>query len=136
MADATPEDAAIRYDAAMLQLIITLVAGMRRGGVLLDGLPKALADPSWRAAAIAEFESWPTMLETLPAEAPPGYAALHARLLRWAGAAGQVGEAYATAIAAGSEPQLERASRQMGELPVLYAALEEALRHLDEPSPE
>ena len=136
MDDPPPEtDAAARYDRAMLHVIITLVAGMRRGGVLLDGLPAVLADPPWRAAAIAEFGSWRTVLETLPLEAPPGYAGVHARLVRWAGGVGLAGEAYAAAIAARSGPQLQQASRQMEELPALYAAMEEALRRLDEPSP-
>lgn len=137
MGDPTPEeDTAACYDRAMLQVIITLVAGMRRGGVLLEGLPEVLADPQWRAAAIAEFGSWQVVLETLPADPPPGYAAVHVRLLRWAGAVGLAGEAYATAIAARSGPQLERASRRMGDLPALYAAMDEALRRLAEPSPE
>lgn len=137
MADPTPEeDAAARYDTAMLQVIITLVAAMRRGGLVLEGLPEQLADPQWRAAAIAEFGSWRAVLETLPAEAPPGYAALHARVLRWAGAVGLVGDGYAAAIAARSEAQLQRASRQMGDLPALYAAMEEELRRLGESSRE
>ena len=132
--DAPPPeaDAAARYDRAMLQVIVTLVTGMRRGGVLLDGLPEQLADPQWRATAITEFGSWRAALETLPADAPPGYAALHARVLRWAGAVGQAGEAYATAIAARDALQLQQASRQMGDLSALYAALDEALRRLAE----
>ena len=47
MDDPTPAaDAAARYDAAMLQVIMTLVTGMRRGGLLLDGLPER-----WRRVA-------------------------------------------------------------------------------------
>ena len=137
MDDPTPAaDATARYDAAMLQVIMTLVISMRRGGLLLDVLPKRIADPQWRAEAIAEFGSWRTVLEALPTEVPPGYARVHARLLRWAGAVGQAGDAYAAAIAARSAPLLRQANRQMGKLPALYAALNDALQRLAEKNQE
>ena len=137
MDDPTPAaDAAARYDAVMLQVIMTLVTGMRRGGLLLDVLPERSADAQWRTEAIAEFGSWRRGLEILPVEAPPGYGGVHARLLRWAGAVGQAGDAYAAAIAARSASQLRQASRQMDELPTLYVALSEELRRLAEANQE
>ena len=131
MDDPTPAaGAATRYDAAMLQVIMTLVTGMRRGGLLLDVLPERIADLQWRAEAIAEFGSWRTALETLPTEVPPGYTEVHAGLLRWAGAVEQAGDTYAAAIAARSTPLLRQANRQVGKLPARYAALNDALRRL------
>ena len=133
----TPEEqAAARYDTAMLQVIVSLVTGMRRGGLLLDVLPERIADAQWRGEAIAEFGSWRRALETLPVEVPPGYGGVHARLLRWTGAVGRAGDAYAAAIAVRSASQLQWAHRQVRELPVLYAAMEEALRRLAEADPE
>src|SRR5688572_16161034 len=103
MDDPTPaEDAAAHYDAVMLQVIITLVAGMQRCGFLLDVLSVKIADPRWRTEAIAKFSAWRKVLDLLPLEIPPGYAGVHARLLRWAGAVAQAGDAYAAAIAARS----------------------------------
>jgi hypothetical protein len=120
------------YQVAMLTGIAALVAGMQRGGRLLDEFPEHGVDASWRTEACAEFRSWRAHLDALPAQAPPAYSEVHARLLRWAAELAAVGDDYALAIAARNLGQLAQANRKMQLVPALYTAMQEALLRVPE----
>jgi hypothetical protein len=115
------------YEAAMLTAIVALTARLARGGVLLDQLPEQMSDASWRVAASAEFRAWRIEFDALPAESPVAYAAVHARLVRWAGVLAEVGDDFAAAIEARSVLKLHRASRKMARVPAFYRAMQQAL---------
>ena len=116
----------------MLSGIAALVAGMQRGGLLLDAFPERAADATWRADACAEFRSWRAHLDALPTEAPPAYTEVHAQLLRWAAELAAVGDDYATAVAARNLGRLARANARMQQVPALYEAMQQALLRMPE----
>jgi hypothetical protein len=121
-----------RYEGEVLTGIVALVAGMQRGGRLLDEFPEHGVDASWRSEACAEFRSWRTHLDALPAQAPTAYGEVHTRLLRWATELAAVGDDYATAIAARNLRQLAQANRTMQQVLALYTAMQQALLQVPE----
>ena len=100
------------YEAAILEGITSLTASMRRGAALGRRLAEAGEDPALQAEAIAEFRSWRAMLDRLPAEPPPVYAPVHARVLRWAAVVAEVGDRHLAAIATGRPDDLALAAQQ------------------------
>ena len=115
------------YEAATLALIKEITAGLGRGGRLLAQRAERRDDPAWRAEISAECRSWRRSLDALPGEPPPLYAPTHARIVRWAAAVAEAGDAYAAAIERGDGLQLLEASRKLSETPALYAEITRAL---------
>jgi hypothetical protein len=120
------------YERPTLALVKELTAGMRRGGRLMAQLGERQDDAAWRAQMIAECRSWRTFLDALPGEAPPVYAAAHARILRWAAAVAEAGDDYALAIEERDDRRLVAASRKMVETPALYLEVNRAVREAAE----
>ena len=118
------------YEAAILEGITSLTASMRRGAALGRRLAEAGDDPESRAEAIAEFRSWRAILDRLPAEPPPVYAPVHARVLRWAAVVAEVGDRHLAAIATGRPDDLALAAQQSPRIMDAYREVMAAMERL------
>lgn len=96
------------YEASVLEAIKRLTAGMRRAAALVHGLDEPGADPELHGMAVAECQSWRTILERVPGESPPVYRNVHARVVRWSAVVAELGDLQVAALASGSAEAQER----------------------------
>lgn len=98
------------YEASVLEAIKCLTAGMRRAAALVHGLDAPGADPELRGMAVAECQSWRTILERVPGESPSVYRNVHARVVRWSAVVAELGDLQVAALVSGSAESQERVS--------------------------
>jgi hypothetical protein len=98
-ANARSRAARRQYEDQVLAAIKQLTAGMRRVAALAPQIDRPGADPELRAIVVAECQSWRAILDRMPAEQPPVYRGVHARVVRWSAVVAELGDRQIAALA-------------------------------------
>lgn len=107
-----------RYESDVLAAIKQLTAGMRRVAALAPQIDTPGADPELRAIVVAECQSWRAILDRMPAEPPPVYQGVHARVVRWSAVVAELGDRQIAALssrAAADQHQVTLLATEVGE---------------------
>ena len=119
-----------RYEGQILAAIKQLTAGMRRVASLTPQIDLPRADPELRAIVVAECQSWRAILDQMPADPPPVYRAVHARVVRWSAVVAELGDRQIAALASAQEADQRQVTLLATEVGERYRDIMQAMEQL------